>query len=51
MPGTSVQELSSKRGIDLKKIVIVKPVTPNDSTGSGYTDPNVLSEAAEKAYN
>jgi hypothetical protein len=45
MTNTSVSELVA-RGVDLKKIVIGKPVTPGDSTGSGYTDPSVLSQAA-----
>ena len=37
--------------MDLNKIVIGKPVTPSDSTGSGYMDYTALSTAIVSAYN
>lgn len=34
---TAVMELVG-RGIELKKMVVTKPVVPSDSTGSGWVD-------------
>jgi hypothetical protein len=38
------------RGVDLKKIVVVKPVAPNDSTGSGWMDAAELGQSVTDAY-
>ena len=46
---TSVKEIN-ERGVDLNKIVVAKPVTPSDSTGSGYMDFQLLSQCTDSAY-
>jgi hypothetical protein len=39
-----------RNGIDQKKIVVGKPVTPMDVTAGGWIDPSVLGEAVSRAY-
>lgn len=36
--------------MDLKKIVVVKPVSPSDTIGSGWMDLNLLGTGAAQAY-
>jgi chitinase len=48
--GTAVSELI-RTGIDQKKIVVGKPVTPTDATSGGWIDPSVVGEAVSRAYN
>ena len=45
----SVYEING-RGVDLNKIVVQKPVTPSDTTGSGYMDYQILSQCSYNAY-
>ena len=47
-PGTSVRELA-ERGVALNKIVVGKPVTQGDATGTGWMDKNALSSAVMRA--
>jgi hypothetical protein len=47
-PGTSVKEIT-ERGVKISKIVVGKPVTPSDATGTGYTDKYVLKNAINRA--
>lgn len=36
--------------MDLKKIVVAKPVAPSDTTGSGWMSPAVLNQSVTQAY-
>lgn len=47
--GTSLLEIH-KRGIPLKKLVITKPILPNDATNTGYMPAAELREAVDKCY-
>lgn len=47
---TAVKELVD-RGVELKKIVVAKPVSPSDSTGSGWMDLAILGDSLSQAYN
>ena len=40
----------AKRGIPLKKLVITKPILPNDATNTGYMPAAELREAVDKCY-
>ena len=46
--GTSLMEIK-KRGVDLKKLVITKPILPNDATNTGYMPAQDLRAAVDKA--
>lgn len=46
--GTSLMEIK-KKGVDLKKLVITKPILPNDATNTGYMAPQDLRNAVDKA--
>ena len=39
----------NKRGVDLKKLVITKPILPHDATNTGYMAPQDLRNAVDKA--
>ena len=47
--GTSLMEIK-KRGVSLKKLVIVKPILPTDATNTGYMPAQTLREAVDKAH-
>ena len=38
-----------KRGVDPKKLVICKPVTPQDADNTGYVAPQALRSAVDRA--
>ena len=46
---SSVNEIV-ERGLDLKKVVVVKPTNPSYTMGSGYMDLDLLGKCAAKAY-
>ena len=46
--GTSLMEIK-KKGVELKKLVITKPILPNDATNTGYMAPQDLRNAADRA--
>ena len=39
-----------KKGVALKKLVITKPILPNDATNTGYMPAQCLREAVDKAH-
>eukprot|EP00178_Gracilaria_changii_P017082 TRINITY_DN48872_c0_g1_i1.p1 TRINITY_DN48872_c0_g1~~TRINITY_DN48872_c0_g1_i1.p1 ORF type:complete len:116 (-),score=8.30 TRINITY_DN48872_c0_g1_i1:29-376(-) len=47
--GTALKQVAS-RGIPLKKIVITKPILPNDATNTGYMPASALREVVDRAY-
>ena len=48
-PKTSVNELNTTRGVDIRKIVLVKPVIPTDAT-NGFMNEDDIGEAVTRAY-
>lgn len=48
-PGTAVAELV-RAGVQQSKIVVTKPVTPSDISGSGWIDGSVLGSLVSQAY-
>ena len=46
--GTSLMEIK-KKGVELKKLVITKPILPNDATNTGYMAPQDLRNAVDRA--
>jgi chitinase len=47
--GTALLEIH-KRGVPLKKLVVAKPILPNDATNTGYMPAHELGAAVDRAY-